>query len=173
MSNIVRTWTEHCEHEHSIHVRVRRLLEPNLIVQVQVQAQDPRTRTEPNPGQSNGNARTSITGGAGSFGVTLTPGIRTSPINRTRNIPLSLLWVGFKLEVRNPSQASWSAPWAVPDNIKPLYTTGTIQYFVCIILYTYSYTHWTITIHCIQVLSFFRPSPFLNYYSTYGKSHQL
>ena len=44
---------EHCEHEHSIHVRVQQLLEPNLIVQVQVQAQDPRTRTEPNPGQSN------------------------------------------------------------------------------------------------------------------------
>jgi hypothetical protein len=52
-SNIVRTWTEHFEHEHFVHVRVRHLLEPNLNVQVQVRAQDPRTRTEPNRGQSN------------------------------------------------------------------------------------------------------------------------
>ena len=50
--NIVRTWTEHNEHEHFVHVRVHHLLKPNLNVQVQVRAQDPRTRTEPNRGQS-------------------------------------------------------------------------------------------------------------------------
>jgi hypothetical protein len=51
-SNIVRTRTEHFEHEHFVRVRVHHLLEPNLNVQVRVRAQDPRTRTEPNPGQS-------------------------------------------------------------------------------------------------------------------------
>ena len=50
--NIVRTWTEHNEHEHFVHVCVHHLLERNLNVQVQVRAQDPRTRTEPNRGQS-------------------------------------------------------------------------------------------------------------------------
>ena len=50
--NIVRTWTEHNEHEHFVHVRIHHLLKPNLNVQVQVRAQDPRTRTEPNRGQS-------------------------------------------------------------------------------------------------------------------------
>ena len=50
--NIVRTWTEHFEHEHLVNVCVRDLLGTEPWVQVQVWAQDPWTRTEPNPGQS-------------------------------------------------------------------------------------------------------------------------
>ena len=52
--NIVRTWTEHNEHEHFVHVCVHHLLEPNLNVQVHVQAQDPWARTKLNRGQSIG-----------------------------------------------------------------------------------------------------------------------
>ena len=59
-TNIVRTWTEHNEHEHFVHVRAHHLLEPNLNVQVQVRAQDPRTQTEPNRGQSTVKARENI-----------------------------------------------------------------------------------------------------------------
>ena len=50
--NIVRTWTEHIEHEQNVHVHVHHLLKLNLSVQVQVQAWDPWTWTKPNCGQS-------------------------------------------------------------------------------------------------------------------------